>query len=84
MKITFDEYQKLAMIIVQVFKEFEFKGLESVQQSQILDEVTKRIELGSEDGDYRATSIEKSIETSRKVANVIQYMITNENMLMVT
>ena len=46
--------------------------------------MTKRIELGSEGGDYRGTSLEKSIETSRKVANVIQYMITNENMLMVT
>lgn len=44
----------------------------------------KRVELGQDGSEYRGTSMEKTIETSKKVGNVIQYMITNENLLMVT
>lgn len=36
------------------------------------------------EGDERTTSVEKSLETSKKVANVIQYLITKENVLMIT
>jgi hypothetical protein len=32
----------------------------------------------------RYTNVERGFETSKKVANVIQYLITNENMIMVT
>lgn len=36
------------------------------------------------EGNERQTSIEKTIETSKKIANVIQYLITNENILMIS
>ena len=43
--------------------------------------MVQKIELESNE---RATSVERSIETSRKVQNVIQHLITKENILMVT
>jgi hypothetical protein len=43
--------------------------------------MVQKIEVES---DERATSVEKSIETSKKVANVIQYLIAKENVLMIT
>jgi len=43
--------------------------------------MVQKIEIES---DERATSVERSIETSKKVANVIQHLITKENVLMIT
>jgi adenylate kinase family enzyme len=68
-------------MIISVFKELERAGVENVQQSEIINRMVHKIEIESDD---RATSVEKSIETSKKVANVIQYLITKENVLMIT
>jgi len=68
-------------MIINCMKEFERSGTESVQQSDIITRMSSKIELENAE---RGTSIEKAVETSRKVANVIQYMIHKENILMVT
>lgn len=68
-------------MIVSIMKEFERQGQENIQQSDIVNRMVQKIELESNE---RATSVERSIETSRKVQNVIQHLITKENILMVT
>ena len=46
-----------------------------------MNAMVRKIEL---DSDERSTSMEKSVETSKKIANVIQHLITKEGLLMVT
>lgn len=79
--MTFDEYKKYAFMIIQIMKEFERQGEDNVRQQDIVERMVKEIEVHSSD---HQTSLEKSIETSKKVGNVIQYLITNENILMVS
>lgn len=80
-KISFEEYQKLSFMIVQAMKEFESQGQENVQQSDIINRMVQKLEIENTDA---ATSVEKSIETSKKVANVISFLIAKENILMIT
>lgn len=37
MKISFEEYQKLSLMIVAVMKEFEAHGQDNVQQADIIN-----------------------------------------------
>mmetsp|Transcript_65 Transcript_65/g.132 ORF Transcript_65/g.132 Transcript_65/m.132 type:complete len:228 (+) Transcript_65:1903-2586(+) len=80
-KITFDEYQRLSRLIFQVMKDFEVEGQENVQQAEIINKMVQKLELESSEA---ATSIERSIETSKKVQHVISYLIAKENALMVS
>ena len=69
-------------MIIQIMKDFErFDQEDNVQQSQILEKMVQKLELENPD---RQTSIERTMETSKKVQNVIQYLIQNENVLMIS
>ncbi len=80
-KMTFDEYKKYAFMIVHIMKEYERRGEDNVRQQDIVDKMVQELEVHSTD---HQTSVEKSIETSKKVANVITHLINNENMLQVS
>ena len=80
-KITFDEYQRLSFMIVQVMKEFETTNDVNIQQADIINKMVQKLEVENLDA---GTSVERSIETSKKVANVIQYLVAKENILMVS
>ena len=79
--MTFEEYQRMAMMILSVMKEFEAMGQDSVQQTQIIDKMIRKIEIES---NQRNTSLERTVETQKKVSSVIQNLITKENMLLIT
>lgn len=66
-------------MIIAKLKEFEGQGMENVQQYELVDQIVKDIEMA----DNRDTSIQRSLETKKKIQQVIQYMITKENVLMV-
>jgi len=74
-KMTFDYYKKYAFMIINIMKEFENHGEENVRQQDRVDRMVQEIEVVSNE---RHTSIEKGIQTSKMVANIIQYLITNE------
>ena len=57
-KISFDEYQRLSLMIVAVMKEFESNKQENVQQSDIINRMVQKLEIESNDA---ATSIERSV-----------------------
>jgi DNA replication licensing factor MCM6 len=80
-KMTFDEYTKYAIMIIQIMKEFESQGEDNVRQQDIVEKMITQIEIVTTE---RGTSVEKSMETVKKVSNVIQHLITNENILMVS
>jgi len=80
-KISFDEYQRLSYLIVAVMKEFEAQGLENVQQADVINRMVQKLEI---ENTGASTSVERSIETSKKVSNIISYLITKENVLMIS
>ena len=80
-KISFDEYQRMSYLIVAVMKEFEAQGLENVQQADVINRMVQKLEIESTSA---STSVERSIETSKKVSNIISYLITKENVLMIS
>jgi hypothetical protein len=71
----------LSYLIVTVMKEFEANGSENVQQADIINRMVQKLEIENMEA---STSVEKSIETSKKVSNVISYLIAKENVLMVS
>jgi len=77
-KLSYDEYERLVFMIIKVFKDFEDAGEEQIQQNKIVDKVVRDIELASS-----ATSVEKAVQTAKKVSSVIQQLITKENLLMI-
>ena len=79
-KISFDEYSRISTLIVGVMKEFERSGEDNVQQARIINRMVQKLEL---EDNQNETSVERSIETSKKVQNVISYLIAKENVLMV-
>lgn len=79
-KITYDEYHRIAQLILLTFKSVEKEGQTSVSQADIVNKLVQKLEI--EDGN--GTSVEKAHETSKKIQNVIQHLITKENMLLVT
>ena len=68
-------------MIIAIMKEFERANEDNVKQSDIVEKMVQKIELESTD---RQTSMERTLETSKKVQNVIQYLISNENILMIS
>lgn len=62
-------------------KEFERQNEDNVKQSDIVERMIQKIEL---EGNERSTSIERTMETAKKVQNVIQYLINNENILLIS
>jgi hypothetical protein len=62
-------------------KDFERQGDDNVRQQDIIEKMVHMLEIDSHD---RQTTLDKAYETTRKVAHVIQYLITNENILMVS
>lgn len=62
-------------------KEFERQNEDNVKQSDIVEHMIRKIEL---EGTERSTSIERTMETAKKVQNVIQYLINNENILLIS
>jgi len=62
-------------------KEFESNAQEHVQQSEVINRMVQKLEIENAEA---STSVERSIETSKKVANVIAYLITKESVLMVS
>lgn len=80
-KISFDEFRKLSIMIIAIMRDFERSGEENVRQGDIVDRMVQKIEL---EGNERQTSIEHAQETMKKVANVISHLINNENILMIT
>ena len=81
MKISFDEFRKLSIMIISIMKEFERSGEENVRQGDVVDRMVQKIEL---EGTERQTSMEHAQETMKKVSNVISHLINNENILMIT
>ena len=71
----------MSYLIVTVMKEFEANGSENVQQADIINRMVQKLEIENMEA---STSVEKSIETSKKVSNVISYLIAKENVLMVS
>ena len=69
------------MMIISLMKEYERSDMDNVVQSKIVNDMVRKIEIES---NARMTSVDRSVETSKKVANVIQHLITKENILMVT
>lgn len=67
-------------MIVNVIREFKAQGEDTVSQAQIVNKLIEEIEIHEGTG----TSLERAEETSKKIANVIQHLITKENVLMVT
>ena len=68
-------------MIVAVMKEFESNKQENVQQAEIINRMVQKLEIESNEA---ATSLERSMQTSQKVQNVISYLISRENVLMVS
>lgn len=68
-------------MIITIMKEFERAGEDNVRQADIVDKMIQKIEL---DGTDRQTSLERTLETTKKVQNVIHYLINNENILMIS
>lgn len=51
-KISYEEYQKLAVLIVDTLKEYEREsGDESIQQKELIDKVVGRLELDFDEKD---------------------------------
>ena len=55
--------------------------MDSVSQADIVNRLVQRLEV--EEG-AAGTSLERTEQTSRKIQNVINHMITKENVLMIT
>jgi DNA replication licensing factor MCM6 len=83
-KISFDEFSKLSIMIISIMKDFERSGEENVRQADIVEKMVQRIELDGADNANRQTNLERAHETSKKVQNVISHLINNENILMIS
>lgn len=80
-KISFDEYQRISTLVVGVMKEFEAQGSDNVQQSAIIDRMVQKLLL---EEPQQAANEQYAIEASKKVQNIISYLITRENVLMIS
>lgn len=69
-------------MIVAIMKEFERAGDDNVRQGDIVERLVQKLELDGADG--RQANMERTLETSKKVQNVINYLINNENILMIS
>lgn len=81
LKISYDEYSQLSMSIVELMKQFEADGMENVQQAEIINKMVQKIMLADDSG--IRPSDEQAIELSRKISNVVTYLIKKEKVLMI-
>ena len=81
LKISYDEYQNLASSIVSLMKQYEVDGKEHVQQADLINRMVQKLML--EDDSGMAPTDEQAIELSRKIANVVTYLIKKEQVLMI-
>jgi hypothetical protein len=68
-------------MIIAILKDFERGGEDNIKQSDVVEKMVQKIEI---EGQERQTSLERTLETSKKVQHVIQYLITNEGLIMIT
>lgn len=81
-KITYEEYSKIATEIIDFIRQYEEKeGIDTVQQADIVNRLVELLEV---DEGAQGTSLERAEQTSRKVQQVIQHLITKENVLIIT
>jgi hypothetical protein len=81
-KISFEDYQRISLQIVNVMKEFEAQGAENVQQAGVVNRVIQRMML-EEDTGVEATA-EQAVRLSKIISNVVSYLINKEAVLMVS
>jgi hypothetical protein len=79
-KITYEEYLKLARMIIGVMKDFQIQGEENVRQGDLVEKIVQHM---IENGDGQA-SVEWSLEISNKISNIVHFLVTRENILMIT
>jgi len=63
-KISFDEYQKLSYLIVEVMREFEVQGRDNVQQNDIINRIVQKMLI---DLSHEVSSEEKTVESTNKI-----------------
>ena len=80
-KISFDEFSKLAFLIASIMKDLERSGHDNVRQGDIVEKMVQKLELENTE---RVASLERTAETAKKVKNVINYLINNEGVLMIS
>ena len=66
-KITFEEYQKISVMICEAIQELEREGQDSVPQGEIVNKIAMKIV--TEEG--IAPSVEKMGEFAKKIQNCI-------------
>jgi len=70
------------MMITDTVKHYEEEsGMDSIAQAEIVNRLVNRLEV--EEGSA-GTSLERAEQTSRKVQQVIQHLISKENVLVIT
>ena len=79
-KITWEEYQKLSIMICDIIKNNTDEDNDSMVQGEIVNRIAQKIV--TEEGS--AQSVEKMAETAKKIHNCITHLITKENVLMIT
>lgn len=77
-KISFDEYQQLSYLAVGVMRDFALQGRENVQQSDVINRMVQKMLV---EMSHAVANEEKTIESTNKILNVIQHLITKENVL---
>ena len=68
-KITYEEYSKIATEIIDFIRQYEEKeGIDTVQQADIVNRLVELLEV---DEGAQGTSLERAQQTSKKVQQVI-------------
>ena len=80
MKLTYEEFMKESKMIVAIMKEFQMQNEDNVRQGDLVEKIIQNL---MENGDAQA-SIEWGIEQTGKINNIVQHLITRENVLMIT
>ena len=80
MKLTYEEFMKESKMIVAIMKEFQMQNEDNVRQGDLVEKIIQKL---MENGDAQA-SIEWGIEQTGKINNIVQHLITRENVLMIT
>lgn len=78
--MAYDEFQKLSYLIVTVMKDFESQDRENVPQSDVINRAVQKMLV---EMSYAVANEEMTMETTNKIAHVIQHLINKENVLMI-
>ena len=79
-KMTYEEFMKHSKMIVAIMKEFQMQDEDNVRQGDLVERIIQKL---IENGDAQA-SIEWGVEYTAKLNNIVQYLISRENVLMIT